>query len=138
MSEPPPTDTPYDAANAHPHTPYPPLHRTGGIVPFSTALPMLLRLLASSPPPYVLNAYPRMARHVRQLEASTGQLALAVQAGEPGEPGTPRGSGADAALVAAFRQAGTAVHACASSAEADVGLARDAMAAAGIALRCSD
>ena len=59
------------------------LSRPDSLVPFKLALPLLLRLLHTATPPYILSGFVRTAANVKDLQASAvGQLRLAVQAGE--------------------------------------------------------
>ena len=94
------------------------LSRPDSLVPFKVALPLLLRLLHTAKPPYILSGFVRTAANVKDLQASAvGQLRLAVQAGEAAGI-------ADRALINFFSQGSgdtaAVLHAAASCDAADI------------------
>ena len=55
------------------------LQSSGKIVPAPMMVKLLLRAMGSSPAPYLLSDFPRMAAQLKQLEASVGSVACFVQ-----------------------------------------------------------
>ena len=62
------------------------LMESGGVVAPKQYLPVLLSVMGGSPSPFIFSGFPRMAPHVKQVEAATGSLALVVQLGDAAAP----------------------------------------------------
>ena len=76
------------------------LQKAGALPPFQLALPLMLRAISTHNAPFILGGYPRLGTHLAKLEAATGTVTLAVQAGQAS-------TGADESLAAFLHRRGT-------------------------------